>query len=263
MDLGLKGKVAVVTGGSSGIGLAAVRQFLAEGARVAFCARDAERLETVADGLKGEFGADNVLGIAASVLDAEAMRDFAARVRDHFGGADMLVNNAGQGRVSTFAGTDDDAWREELELKFFSQIHPVRAFQAMLKASGCGAIVGVNSLLAYQPEPHMVCTSAARAGVQNLLKSLATELAPDVRVNSILLGIVVSGQWHRRFEAREDTSVSLEDWLKAEAAKRHIPLGRFGEPHEPANAIVFLASPAASYITGARLEVSGGTSRFV
>ena len=109
----------------------------------------------------------------------------------------------------------------------------------------------------------MVCTSAARAGVQNLLKSLANELAPDVRVNSILLGIVVSGQWHRRFEAREDKSVSLEDWLRAEAAKRHIPLGRFGEPHEPANAIVFLASPAASYITGARLEVSGGTSRFV
>lgn len=263
MDLQLKDRVAVVTGGSSGIGLATVRQFLVEGAKVAFCARDAGRVETVADGLKAEFGDDRVLGIAASVLDAEAMRDFAARVRDHFGGVDMLVNNAGQGRVSTFAGTDDDAWRDELELKFFSQIHPVRAFQAMLKGSECGAIVGVNSLLSYQPEPHMVCTSAARAGVQNLLKSLANELAPEVRVNSILLGIVVSGQWMRRFEAREDKSIGLEDWLRGEAAKRHIPLARFGEPHEPANAIVFLASPAASYITGARLEISGGTSRFV
>ena len=263
MDLGLKGKVAVVTGGSSGIGLATVRQFLKEGAKVAFCARDKARLDAVAAELSGQFGEDRILASAASVLETEAMTGFAASVRERFGGADILVNNAGQGRVSTFADTSDDDWRQELELKFFSQILPVRAFQAMLKESGSGAIVGVNSLLAYQPEPHMVCTSAARSGVQNLLKSLANELAPDIRGNSILLGIVVSGQWRRRFEAREDKSLDLGSWLRGEAAKRHIPLGRFGEPEEPANAIVFLASPAASYITGARLEVSGGTSRFV
>ncbi len=263
MDLGLKDRTAVVTGGSSGIGLATVRTFLDEGCNVALCARDADRLSRIAGELAGEFGEDRILARAASVLDAEAMAGFADAVKVRFGGAQMLINNAGQGRVSTFADTDDAAWREELELKFFSQIHPVRAFEEQLRQGPGGAIVGVNSLLAYQPEPHMVCTSAARAGVQNLMKSLAAELAPAVRVNSILLGVVISGQWERRFEARQDASQSRADWFAEQAASRHIPLGRFGEPQEAANAVVFLASPAAAFITGARLEVSGGTSRFV
>jgi len=132
----------------------------------------------------------------------------------------------------------------------------------MLRASPSGAIAAVNSLLAYQPEAHMVCTSAARAGVQNLLKSLATELAPEIRVNSILLGLVDSNQWQKRFAAREDPDQGREDWYGALARKKNIPLGRLGRPEEAARALVFLASPAASYITGARLEISGGVSRF-
>ncbi len=263
MDLGLGGKVAVVTGGTSGIGLATVRGLLADGAKVAFCARDGARLLERENELGSDFGRDNILAVAASVLDADAMTNFAGKVYEAFGGCDILVNNAGQGRVSRFADTSDDDWRDELELKFFSQIRPVRAFQHLLEASDSGAVVVVNSLLAYQPEPHMVCTSAARAGVQNLLKSLSGELAPRIRVNSILLGIVMSGQWQRRFDARDDQSIGLEQWMAQQAADRHIPLGRFGAPEEAANAILFLASPAASYITGARLEVSGGTSRFV
>lgn len=262
MDLGLQDRTVVVTGGSSGIGLAAVRAFLAEGARVAFCARGAERLEAAHDALASEFGADRMLARAVSVLDKAAVADFAADVTARFGGCDALVTNAGQGRVSTFADTADEDWREELELKFFSQLHPIRGFEEMLRTSGTGAIVAVNSLLAYQPEPHMVCTSAARAGVQNLLKSLATELAPAIRVNSILLGLVDSNQWQRRFEARTDKDQSREAWYDALARKKNIPLGRLGAPEEAARALVFLASPAASYITGARLEISGGVSRF-
>jgi len=263
MDLGFTDKVAVVTGGSSGIGLATARQLLGEGARVAICARGAERLAAVSADLAAEFGADRVLARAASVLDPREMTAFAAEIMAAWGRADALVTNAGQGRVSTFAETDDTAWREELELKIFSQVHPVRAFQAALKASGQGAIVAVNSLLAYQPEPHMVCTSAARASVQNLLKSLSNELAPAVRVNSILVGVIHSGQWERRFEAREDKAQSREDWFASQPAAQKAALKRFGEPGEAAAAIAFLASPAASYITGARLEVSGGVSRFV
>lgn len=263
MDLGLTDRVAVVTGGSSGIGLASVRQLLAEGCKVALCARTAETLDAVGADLAAEFGADRVLTQAFSVLDPDAMGGFADAVQARFGAADILINNAGQGRVSSFANTSDEDWRQELDLKFFSQIYPVRAFQDQLKSGGAGAIVGVNSLLAYQPEPHMVCTSAARAGVQNLLKSLANELAPLVRVNSILLGVVISGQWERRFQACPDQTQSRADWYGDQAAQKHIPLARFGTPDEAAKAITFLASPAASYITGARLEISGGTSRFV
>ena len=117
---------------------------------------------------------------------------------------DLLVNNAGQGRVSTFARHHRRRLAAELNLKFFSQILPIRAFTPFLERSTAPAIVAVNSLLAYQPEPHMVCTSAARAGVQSLLKSLAAEFAPAIRVNAILLGLIDSGQWQRRFEARAD-----------------------------------------------------------
>ena len=263
MDLGLNQRVAVVTGGSSGIGLAAAKLLLADGAQVAICGRNAERLAAA----KAELDAvrpGSVLACVCDVLDDAAVAAFAREVGAWSNGrVDILINNAGQGRVSTFASTTDAQWREELELKFFSQILPIRAFRPLLDLSDAPAIVGVNSLLSIQPEAHMVCTSAARAGVQNLLKSLAIELAPRIRVNTVLLGLVDSGQWQRRFEARADKAQSREQWFAALAREKEIPMQRLGVPDEPARAIVFLGSPAASYITGASLEISGGVSRHI
>jgi len=259
MDLGYAGRVAVVTGGSSGIGLATARLLLAEGARVAICGRDAARLDAARHALDGD-----VLAHRCDVLDKAQVARFADAVAEWGGGAlDLLVNNAGQGRVSTFADTSDEDWQEELRLKVFSQVLPIRAFLPLLAQAAHPAIVGVNSLLAVQPEPHMVCTSAARAAAQSLLKSLARELAPRIRVNAILLGLVDSGQWQRRFAARADTAETRDAWYARLAQEKGIPLGRLGEPEEAARAILFLGSPAAGYVTGASLEVSGGVSRHI
>ena len=263
MDLGLGGKTAVVTGGTSGIGLATADVLLAEGARVAICGRDVERLEAARAELEGRHGSGNLIAEKADITRAEDMTALASRVARSFGTLDLLVNNAGEGRLSKFADTTDEAWRAELEQKFFGQIHTLRAFIPLLKKSGQPSIVGVNSLLALQPEPHMVCTSAARAGVQSLLKSMAGELAPDIRVNTIVLGVIESGQWHQRFETMGKPGQSREEWLVEQAKARHIPLQRFGKPEEVARAVAFLGSPAASYITGATLEISGGVSRFI
>jgi NAD(P)-dependent dehydrogenase (short-subunit alcohol dehydrogenase family) len=251
MDLGLQDKVAVVTGGTSGIGLATARLLLREGAAVAICGRDQARLAAAKASLLGNAAEKRLLAMACDVLDKDAVARFAAAVGEWSGRCDILVTNAGQARMSTFADTSDDAWREELELKFFSQIYPVRAFKPLLDQSDAAAILAVNSLLAYEPEPHMVATSAARAG------------APGIRVNSVMLGLVDSGQWERRFVARKDLAQTREQWFAEVARDKHIPMERLGEPDEVARVIAFLCSPAAGFITGAQLEISGGTSRHI
>jgi NAD(P)-dependent dehydrogenase (short-subunit alcohol dehydrogenase family) len=261
MDLELRDKVAVVTGGTSGIGLATARLLLDEGALVAICGRDATRLATAKSSLLENAAPEQLLARQCDVLDKDAVGRFAVAVEQWKGRCDILINNAGQARLSTFSETTDEAWREELELKFFSQINPVRAFKPLLDKSAAAAILAVNSLLAYQPEPYMVATAAARAGAQNLVKSLAREFAPHIRVNSVMLGLVDSGQWERRFAARKDPSQTREDWYAEIARTRHIPMQRLGMPDEVARAIAFLCSPTAGFITGAQLEISGGVSR--
>src|SRR5258705_396336 len=223
MDLGLQDKVAVVTGGTSGIGLATARLFLEEGAAVAICGRDEARLAAAKSTLLGNAPETELLALPCNVLDKDAVGRFVAAVEQWRGRCDILVNNAGQARMSTFADTSDEAWREELELKFFSQIYPVRAFKPLLDKSDAAAILTVNSLLAYQPEPYMVATAAARAGAQSLVKSLATELAPRIRVKSIMLGLLDSRPWERRFVVRENKHRTHQDWFTAGARSRYIP----------------------------------------
>jgi len=264
LTIDLSSSTCVITGGSSGIGLAAADLFLRAGAAVAICGRNQARLAEAEGGLRAAHPEGRLLAQACDVLDASQVRGFADAVAERFGGADILVNNAGQGRVSTFADTSDADWSDELRLKFFSLIHPTRAFLPLLERSGNAAIVCVNSLLALQPEAHMVATSAARAGAQSLVHSMAIEFAPKgIRVNAILIGLVESGQWRRRFEARDDKAQTWKQWTGALAERKGIPLGRLGSPEEAAQAIFHLATPLSSYTTGSHIDISGGLARHI
>jgi NAD(P)-dependent dehydrogenase (short-subunit alcohol dehydrogenase family) len=271
MNTDMKDKVAVVTGGSSGIGLAAAAAFLRDGARVAICGRNQERLDEAAADLAKISGAENVLAVACDVLEEADVENLRDTVMAKFGRCDALVCNAGQARQSNFYNTSDQDWRDEFELKFFSVLRPARAFVDMLEASGAGAIVLTSAMLARNPEPFLIATGATRAGQINLAKSLSLEFAAkNIRVNSVLIGLVDSGQWSRRYERREypdgrkiPEGMSKEEYFADLAKTRHIPLGRLGTPDEAANTILFFASSASSYITGETIDVAGGQSRNV
>ncbi|WP_093802687.1 SDR family oxidoreductase [Streptomyces sp. Wb2n-11] len=261
MDLGLADRTIVVTGGSSGVGLATVRALLDEGARVATCGRDAGRLAKVAGRLGA--GRDRLLTGVCDVRDADAVDGFVRRTAREFGVIDGLVNNAGQSRMKGLDDSTAEDWRDELELKFAGVLNPLHAARPYLAASDAASIVNINAVLAKQPETRLITTSAARAGILNLSKSLSAELAADgIRVNSVCLGLVDTGQWTRRHAAAE-SGMTYEDWQAELAADRGVALGRLGRADEVAYAVVALLSPRASYITGTSIDVCGGIGRSI
>lgn len=260
MDLRLKGHRILVTGGSSGVGLATIRMLLEEGARVATCGRRADALAKALDGLAGP---DALYHAPCDVRDEAAVQAFTEAAADHLGGLDGLVNNAGASRMKPFAETTADDWRDELELKFFGVLNPLNAALPHLRASGHASVVNINAVLAKQPETALMTTSAARAGILNLSTSLSKELAPDgIRVNSVCLGLVDTGQWERRYAA-SGSPLDYTAWQTALAADRGIALGRLGNADEVAYAVTALLSPRASYITGTTVDVCGGVNRAV
>ncbi|QFG23602.1 SDR family oxidoreductase [Actinomadura sp. WMMB 499] len=260
MDLGLAGRVYAVTGAGSGVGLATAALLLADGAHVAACARDAGRLRAALDPLPRAGGA-RTYAAPCDVRDGAAVADFVDGAAAEFGRLDGVVNNAGRSLLAPVAETSDEQWRDEFDLKIFGVLNTVRAAEPHLRRSDAPAIVNVNAILARQPESRLGATSAARAALLNLSRTLAADLAP-IRVNSVCLGLIDTGQWRRRYEA-SGSPLSYEEWTGDLAADRGIALGRLGRAEEVAHPIVALLSPRASYVTGSSLDIGGGVARYV
>jgi len=262
VDLGLTGRTFVVTGASNGVGLAIAAMLLADGANVGVCARDAGRLRAAVGGLPATAGA-RALCLGCDVLDGGAVARFVGDVAAEFGGIDGVVNNAGQSLMRPLFETTELEWTEQVQLKLFSVLNTVRAALPWLRRSPVASVVNVNAILARQPEARLAATGAARAALLNLSATMATELAPDgVRVNSVCLGLIDTGQWHRRYEAA-GAGQPYEQWTAELARDRGIALGRIGSAEEVAFPIVGLLSPRSSYVTGASLDIGGGVSRYV
>lgn len=258
MDLGLADRVVIVTGASSGVGLATARMLLAEGALVAACARNLDRLH---DAL-GEHGSRCHL-VECDVTDTSAVAEFVDSTARTLGGVDGVVCNAGRSLMASIDETTDEQIRDEFELKIFGTLGVLRAARPHLAASPVRSVVVINAALARQPEPMLAVTASARAALLNLTKTLSVSWGADgIRVNSVLLGLIDTGQWSRRYDAA-DTDLDFARWSAGIAADRRIVLGRFGTAEEVAFPIVSLLSPLAGYTTGATVDVGGGVARYL
>ena len=256
LELGLDGKVAIVTGGSDGLGRATAERLAREGARVAICGRRKEHLEAAADAIRRATGG-TVLAQVADVSRAADTEALVSATVAQFGGLDILVNNAGQSAAGGFETVSDEAWQSDIDLKLMGAVRCCRYAIPHMKRRGGGRIVNVTNLGGKTPTARGLPTSVTRAAGINLTKSLANEYAADkILVNTVCVGFVKSAQWERRAAGKD------VDAFYVEAAKS-VPIGRVGEAEEFADLVAFLVSARAGYITGTAINFDGGRSAVV
>ncbi len=260
MELGLRGKVAIVTGGSEGIGRETARVLATEGAKVVIAARRLDRLEEVAAELGTATGGE-VIAVRTDVSVGAEVQALVAETVRRFGRLDVLINNAGGSRALPFEQATDQDWQDDLNLKLFASIHAIRAAIPHLKQAGGGSIVNLLNIAAKAPPANSVPTSVTRAAGLALTKSLSKEYAPfAIRVNAVLIGLVKSAQHDKKHDA---TKESRDAFYARMAKDRAVPLGREGETEEAANVVAFLASPRSAFVTGVAINVDGGASPVV
>ena len=258
MDLGIKGRRAIVTGGSSGIGFETARQFLEEGVRVLITGRNQQKLDKARDDLAKRTGGE-VHAIVADMTKESDIAKMVETAKQKLGGVDILINNAGQMYSGRFAAFDDNDMKTQLETKLFGFMRAIRAVYPMMKAQKWGRIVNTIGGAGKEPDPYMFGSGMTNSALLNLTKSLSTEFGEDnVLVNAICPGWVDTNLWRMNAQGmQKEFNVRSEDEARKVAAKKNA-LQRMGKPEELANATVFLCSERASYITGVSLNMDGG-----
>jgi len=258
MDLGIKGRSAIVTGASRGIGRETARQFLEEGVRVTICGRNAETLERARAELASATGGE-VNAVVADMTKQADIERLVESAKQRFGGIDILVNNAGQMYSGRFAVLTEEGLKQQFETKIFGFLRAIRLVHPLMKAKRWGRIVNIIGGAGKEPDPYMFGSGITNSGLLNITKSLSTEFGEEnVLVNAVCPGWVDTNLWQRNAQGlAQELGAKSEEEARRQAARKNA-LNRFGKPQELANAIVFLCSERASYITGVSLNLDGG-----
>lgn len=261
MDLGLRGSVAIVAASSKGLGRGVAETLAREGALVTINGRDEATLEQTAEKIRSTTGGD-VIAIAGDMSEPQTAQRLVDETVRRRGGLDIVVCNAGgppSGNIAAFP--EDQPWEDAFQLNFMSTLRLSRAAIPALKEQGGGSITNIVSTSVKQPIPHLALSNSIRAGVVGLAKTMALELAPDqIRINNVLPGSTRTDRITSLAESRAQKSGRKVEEILDDDAKA-IPLGRLGTVQEFANVVVFIASPAASYVTGTTIQVDGGNVR--
>jgi len=265
MDMGLDDKVAIITGGSEGIGKAAALGMAKEGAKVIIVARRQEVLDQAATEIRTATEGV-VLPLAADVSDKGSATRVVQAALDNYGRVDILVNNAGTSMAKEFEEVSDEDWDYDFELKVWGAVRLIRASIPEMRKVGGGRIINVTNLGGRTPGPASMPTSISRAAGIGITKGLSKDLAKDnILVSTVCIGLVKSGQHERRYQRliETDPSLTMDQFWDDTVQRRGVPLGRMAEASEAGDVITFLASERASYLTGIAVNIDGGTSAVV
>lgn len=258
MDMNLNGKIAVITGGSVGIGLAVAEALAREGVQLVLCARDHARVDSEAIRIAESFGV-KAIGVSVDATKAADLEKLAATVETTFGRLDILINNAGTGSSETIMEADDDKWQYYWDLHVMAAVRTARLMVPLMKKGGGGVILNTASICAKQPLGYEPIYNTTKAALVMFGKCLANELIPfNIRVNTINPGLILTPDWKKTAEVlTRDSDQTVVDYLD-KIAKDNAPIGRFATPEELAEFYVFLCSDHASYCVGSTYYVDGG-----